>query len=272
MLLSPTWDRDNTLLAWTQPGRVYQSGDGGQIWRDISAGLAPVGIRQVLFSPDHAQDGTLYLVPQNPGLAKRVGDGPWQTGTEAGPLPPAAPQPAAAAQTTPPPAPAACAFEPDLFATAWQQARDRLGCPTQPAAPVSLAEQPFEQGRMIWDSSNRQIYVLLVAGTWQAFQDRFEEGVDPAYDPGLPPPPQQPQRGFGKVWREELGGPQAAIGWASEGERPVNGWRQDFDGGRLVWTDAVTAGAQGQAGAEGLGTAYLLFGDGTWEQIPAPAP
>jgi hypothetical protein len=170
------------------------------------------------------------------------------------------------------PALAVCPAEPDLFATVWQQANGRLGCPSQPAAPAALAEQPFEYGRMIWDSVHDQIYVLLSTDTWRAFEDKFEEGVDPIYDPGLPPPPKQPQRGFGKIWREDLGGAQAAIGWALEGERSVNGWQQEFDRGLLVWTDAATAGAQGQTSADRPGTAYLLYHDGTWEQLPAAAP
>jgi hypothetical protein len=119
---------------------------------------------------------------------------------------------------------------------------------------------------MLWDSSTKQIYVLMEAGSWQAFDDTFEEGIDPAYDANLPPPPKQPQRGFGKVWREELGGPEATIGWALEGEHPVSGWKQRFERGLLIWTDAVPAGE------EGPGTAYLLYKDGTWQAIAAPVP
>jgi hypothetical protein len=129
-----------------------------------------------------------------------------------------------------------------------------------------MAEQAFEQGRMLWDSSDLQIYALLAAGGWQAFDDTFAEGIDPNYDPDLPPPPQQPQRGFGKVWREELRGPQAAIGWALEVERSVSGWRQRFEKGLLVWTESR------MEGAESGGTAYLLYDDGTWQAIPAPTP
>jgi hypothetical protein len=111
-----------------------------------------------------------------------------------------------------------------------------------------------------------QIYVLLDAGTWQAFDDIFVENVDPVYDPNLPPPPRQPQRGFGKVWREKLGGPQATIGWALAGERQVNGWRQPFERGLLLWSDAALPGGQ-EAGA-----AYLLYDDGTWQALAASAP
>jgi hypothetical protein len=119
---------------------------------------------------------------------------------------------------------------------------------------------------MIWDGQTGQIYVLLESGTWRAYDDTFVEDLDPAYDAGLAPPPRQPQRGFGKVWREQLGGPQAPIGWALEGERPVFGWRQRFDHGLLFWTDATLAGA-GEPG-----TAYLLYDGGTWQSTPAPAP
>jgi hypothetical protein len=68
------------------------------------------------------------------------------------------------------------------------------------------------------------------------------------------------------VWREELGGPEATIGWALEGERPVSGWKQRFEGGLLIWTDAVWAGEQDP------GTAYLLYDDGTWEGMAARLP
>ncbi|MGC9333381.1 MAG: hypothetical protein ACP5JJ_04480 [Anaerolineae bacterium] len=91
-------------------------------------------------------------------------------------------------------------------------------------------------------------------------------GVRPAYDPNLPPPPRQPQRGFGKVWREQLGGTGAAIGWTLENERAVNGWRQPFEKGLLLWTDAPAA-EPGQPGV-----AYLLADDGTWRGVPSPAP
>ena len=119
---------------------------------------------------------------------------------------------------------------------------------------------------MIWDGSTSQIYVLSAAGTWQAFDDTFQEGIDPAYDPDLPPPPQQPQRGFGKVWREELGGTASSLGWALEEERPVAGWKQPFDHGLLIWTDALAAGA------EEAGVAYLLYDDGTWQSQATAGP
>lgn len=268
LLLSPTFSEDPTMLVWTQAGRAYQSQDGGQSWRDISGGLPGVGIRQVVFSPGYDTDDTLFLVPYTGGVYKRVGDAPWRINVESGPSPTPAPRTTAkpAPEATPTVASAACPSEPVQFAALWKQAQDDLGCPNHQAEEVALAEQLFEQGRMIWDSSIRQIYVLMEAGTWQAFEDTFVEGVDAAWDPALQAPPRQPQRGFGKVWREQLGGQQAAIGWALAGERAISGWRQRFEHGLLVWTDTTLDKAAIP------GTAYLLYDDGTWEAIPAQGP
>lgn len=268
LLLSSAFSQDRTMLVWTRAGRVFQSRDGGKSWHNIGGGLPPVSIRHVLFSPGYANDGLIYLVPFGPGLYKRVGDSPWLAATDSVPVrtqqaPPQATR-TPALRPTSTPKPLGCSLEPARFLQVWRQVRSRLGCPKEQAVPMSSAEQPFEHGRMIWDSSNRRIYVLSESGTWQSFEDTFVEGVDSAYDPALPPPPQQPQRGFGKVWREQLGGPQAAVGWALEGERPVSGWRERFDHGLLVWTDDALRGAQAQ------GAAYLLYDDGTWQAIPAP--
>jgi hypothetical protein len=214
----------------------------------------------VLFSPDYPSDGLLYLIPYDGGLFKRVGDGLWLPATES--MPP----PILELQPTPTSGPPTCDMEPIRFHSVWEQAGSRLGCPEGEAVQVQLAEQTFEQGRMIWDSSSRQIYVLLDSGSWQAFDDTFVEGMDPAYDPALSPPPQQPQRGFGKVWREKLGGPQSAIGWAVEDERPVDGWRQRFERSLLIWTDATPAGS------DSAGSVYLLHSDATWQVIGVPSP
>lgn len=264
---SPTFAQDDTLLVWRFFDQVFLSSDGGRSWRDLSDSLPSAGIRQILFSPDYATEGLIYLIPHGGGLYKRVGDSAWLPITEdVLPLPERSPTPAPRPSPTPTSVPVACAIEPERFHAVWQQVSQRLGCPEQPAEQVFMAEQPFERGRMIWDSSQTQIYVLPDRGSWQAFADTFVEGVDLDYDPALPPPPQQPQRGFGKVWREQLGGPEAAIGWALESERPVNGWQQRFERGLLIWTDAALEGE------EGTGTAYLLYDDGTWQAVSAPAP
>jgi len=263
LMLSPTFGQDDTMLVWTLSGQIYESLDGGSSWRYARGGLPDWSIRQVVMSPDYARDGLIYLVPHGPGLYKRVGESRWIPAGER----PLTPRPTMAAPTAAPVStPVTCDPEPAIFGGVWQQVNVRLGCPEGPAGQVALAEQALEHGRMLWESSTRQIYVLMETGSWQAYDDTFEEGIDPPYDANLPPPPKQPQRGFGKVWREELGGPEAAIGWALEGERPVAGWMQRFEHGLLIWTDAV------HTGEDGPGTAYLLYQDGRWEARAAPVP
>jgi hypothetical protein len=264
LAISPTFDQDDTLLAWSLSGTMLISRDGGQSWQATREGLPAAAIRRAIFSPQHAADGLIYLLPHAAGLYKRAGDGPWLPVTEA--VAPPTVEPPTPVPPTATPVPTACASEPARFHAAWQQVRGRLGCPETEAQALMLAEQPFEQGRMIWVSTEQRIYVLHASGRWQAFADTWREGVDPAYDPALPAPPQQPQRGFGKVWRQELGGPEAEIGWATAAERSVDGWRQPFEGGLLLWTDAVPAGALE------AGTAYVLFDDGTWQPLPASRP
>lgn len=278
-VLSPAFAQDTTLLAWTLLGAVFESTDGGQSWQDVSAGLpaSREGIRQVIFSPDYARDGLAFLVPYSAGILRRVGAGSWFSVTEAQPpAPPAAtrtptPIPAPVATSTPAPSPAptaappVCALEPVRFKAVWQMpgVAGRLGCAVADEAGLPLAGQAFEHGRMIWDSGTWQIYVLLDTGTWQVFDDTFAEGVDPEYDPALPAPPQQPVRGFGKVWREQLGGAQSAIGWAVAQERSIQGWRQAYERGLLLWTDDTLPGGS-------PGVAYLLYADGTWTAVAVP--
>jgi hypothetical protein len=230
-------------------------------WERLTKELYPAATPVELTS-----DGSAFVALDDAGRVIRwpLTDLTWQPAIPPTPVPTDGPTPIPPATRTP--TPAACASEPVRFRAVWQQARTRLGCPEHLAEQVRLAEQPFEYGCMIWNSSSLQIYVLSDEGTWQAFDDTFREGVDPDYDPDLPPPPRQPQRGFGKVWREQLGGAQAAVGWALEGERPVDGWRQRFEWGLLVWTDAVLQGE------DIAGSAYLLYDDGTWQAFPAAAP
>lgn len=252
-------------LIWS----VYDPDAGPQVYRsgDVRpAGGKPAAIRwermagaslRAATPIELSGDGKAFVALDAAGKLLRwpVSGLKWEP--VAAPSPPA--PPTAPPKSTATPTPVVCKLQPDRFRAVWEAVRDRLGCPQGPSEAAQLAEQRFEHGLMIWEQSTAQIYVLLESGTWKAYKDTFLDGVDPAWDANLPGPPQQPQRGFGKVWRQQLGGQTAAIGWALEIERGVSGWRVPFERGLLLWTDSP-------------GTAYVLYADGTWEAIPAPAP
>jgi hypothetical protein len=128
------------------------------------------------------------------------------------------------------------------------------GCPVGSVERVYMARQTFQQGHMIWSDDTETIYVLSNDGSWRGYDDTFEEG-EPEDDPGLTPPPNllQPIRGFGLIWREELGGADAEIGWATSPEAGVNGSVQQWDNGLLITFD--------------LQNRFLLLDNGRWERV-----
>jgi hypothetical protein len=128
------------------------------------------------------------------------------------------------------------------------------GCPVGSVERVYMARQAFQQGQMIWSDDTETIYVLSNDGSWRSYDDAFEEG-EPEDDPGLTPPPNllQPIRGFGLIWREELGGAGAETGWATSPEAGVNGSVQQWDNGLLITFD--------------LQNRFLLLDDGRWERV-----
>ncbi len=109
---------------------------------------------------------------------------------------------------------------------------------------------------MIWESDRRSVLVLTDDGAWQGFEDTWKEG-QPESAPELIAPVGllQPMRGFGKVWRERLGGEGAAVGWAREAEQGVTGERQSWDHGNLL-----RFGRQW----------FALYEDGRWEAFSEP--
>ena len=119
---------------------------------------------------------------------------------------------------TPIPTPTlACALEPvGEFREAWPS---EIGCPEDEEKVIWCAWQEFENGYMLWRIDTGKIYVFegVYKGTWQEYDDPWVEGKYPTdIDPDIIPPPdlEQPKRGFGLVWREQLGGPKSDIGWA----------------------------------------------------------
>jgi hypothetical protein len=138
---------------------------------------------------------------------------------------------------TPSPTPA-CALEPaGEFREAWSL--EDLGCPEDEEKVIWCAWQEFEHGYMLWRIDTRKIYVLSIegagGGSWQEYDDPWVEGKYPIdIDPDIIPPSEdleQPKRGFGLVWREQLGGPESAIGWALMEEEGLCAAIQPFEKG-----------------------------------------
>lgn len=109
--------------------------------------------------------------------------------------------------------------------------------PTPTVGEVQIAEQVFEGGRMFWIQPRQQIWVLEVTdegrGSWTVHEDTFSED-DPASDPEIQPPGDllQPERGFGKLWREN-DAVREALGWAVTPEFGYVSRYEYHPGGRI---------------------------------------
>ena len=141
-----------------------------------------------------------------------------------------------------------------------------FSCPTgvvyfKPGTPVpaSAAERAvetavarFERGHMVWRQDRSLIYVLYDEGQWTGYPDTFSPG-----DPeklGLTPPPGllEPIRGFGKVWRMQLGVAQR-LGWQVAPEQGVQG-------------TVVEAGGTTILDTRGLGR-WVIRSNGTFDKV-----
>ena len=129
-----------------------------------------------------------------------------------------------------------------------------LGCPRAEGFTTSAAWQPFEQGLLLWRGDRNLIYILLGDNNWSLTGDTWEEGDDP-FDPAIIPPPDlfQPQRGFGKVWREQPG-LRSTLGWALTQEEGFTAIIQEFENSEVWYNE------QSQ-------TFYLLADDDTYQLV-----
>ncbi len=140
------------------------------------------------------------------------------------------------------------------FESSWEAANDTSICATRDEEVGDGAIQDFQNGTMVWVSGSDEepayIYVIHNDNTWQRFEDLFEEGD--TENAGLTPPAGllEPIRGFGLVWRDQLGGADATIGWALNQEAGQETVVQEFgEHTALAVSDRV----------------YWLMGDGTWQ-------
>src|SRR5919108_449351 len=118
-----------------------------------------------------------------------------------------------------------------------------LDCPSYPPQEQATQTvlQRFERGWMVWArtpaTAPPQVYALFEDNqTFAAFPDTWtpDQPAAGGFDP--PPGLYEPERGFGKVWREGTGAKvRERLGWATEPERGGQGAWQAFRRRRMVW-------------------------------------
>ena len=135
------------------------------------------------------------------------------------------------------------AILPELTTMANEFGRDiALGCPRpgQDFSYTQAASARFEKGQMYWVKQRGNQSVVIVIGyqangslRYQIFADTWVEAD--GVNSGLKPPAglYEPNRGFGKVWREQPG-VREALGWALENERSEIASYQVFEQGALL--------------------------------------
>lgn len=148
--------------------------------------------------------------------------------------------------------------------------------PTPITNQIIVSELAFQNGRAFWLEPQREIWVLVEAseganeGAWIIRDDTWTED-QPPFDPEIEPPEEglfQPERGFGKLWRENTD-IREALGWAIESEEGhVTTYTYVFRG------DVVDGEFVEQPGYHTLvsktGITYLFDeSNGTWRQLPS---
>jgi hypothetical protein len=143
-------------------------------------------------------------------------------------------------------------------------------CPLYEATFTAAAEQPFENGRMIWLEEIRVeeavtenvIFVLYDDGRGAHFADTWTPD-EPESDPELVPPvgKYQPVRGFGKLWRENISA-REGLGWGLVPE-------QSFEG---VWQEQISESLPGILYMRTSDNQIVKFsgwgmGSGSWQHV-----
>lgn len=120
--------------------------------------------------------------------------------------------------------------------------RDHLGAPRAPEATTAGASQLFETGLMFW-ADGRGIVVLIgspdegriamATNNLVFWQDTWTAGQDPGGGPAPAPNRYLPQRGFGKLWREQQ--LRNSVGYATTpNEQGFTLTMQEFAAGYLL--------------------------------------
>lgn len=137
--------------------------------------------------------------------------------------------------------------------------------PTPVVGQVFVADQKFEFGRMFWIQPVNQIWVITTQdgnNLWEVYEDTFQDGM-PETDPSITPPRGllQPERGFGKLWREN---PQVreALGWALSSELGYN-TRYEYHAGGTI-EEGIFVASYGYHTLEDIEKRTFQFIEGTW--------
>jgi len=111
---------------------------------------------------------------------------------------------------------------------------EALGCPMESPVSTGAAWQSFERGLMLWRRDNNLIYIITESGV-EVMGDNWRENIDLIFDATINPPEglHQPVRGFGKLWREQLG-VRDNLGWATAEEEGIQAAIQPFEHG-FAW-------------------------------------
>ncbi len=144
--------------------------------------------------------------------------------------------------------------------------------PTPVIGAIYVAEQRFERGWMFWLQPNQQIWLLTVNDSdehlWSVYDDDYFDG-DLEFDPEIVAPEgmQQPIRGFGKLWRDNLE-VRAAIGWAVEDELGHT-TRYEYHHGGALGEDMEYIAGPGYHQVESLygDTFRFIELDSTWQIV-----
>jgi len=127
--------------------------------------------------------------------------------------------------------------------------RDRLGAPRGPQVTVPGAAQSFENGLMVWRGDLKRIFVFVGTpmegslavgnqgyGSDVTWPDTWDAGQDPGGGAAPAPDLFLPQRGFGKLWREQNF--RNSLGYATTpDEQAFTMTIQEFAAGWLLTTD-----------------------------------
>ena len=276
ILPSPAYVTDRTVYVISEY-YVWRTTDGGATWsvwndpksseigkdRAISAAaISPAfpdgGYR--LFAG--ISDGQVWIVDPataawqalEPALPATSAPDATEAAAQPLPLPTATPAPVGEALAGNPPE---GLFRPEgSFALMWENTariqQDLGWAKTAGPATIPGAFQRFEGGAMVWIKDSGRILVFFNDGTRQSFEDTFAEGQresDPAFAP--PAGKRQPERGFGKVWREHAEA-RDKLGWAMAKEEAVNAQVQEFERGTMIRSGGSVFTLVGTDAAQGI--------------------